>query len=171
TDAAVLLPDYHRGDSFQSVYAKLASPQSFQQLKDAVTTNPQLKVKALREREFLADQSSMLTKFITTIGIFIAAMMALGAVFGALNTMYSAVATRTREIATLRALGFGSGSVVVSVMLESLALALIGGVIGGALAYLVFNNFHTTTMNFQSFSQVTFAFKVTPRLLIQGIIW
>src|SRR5436305_12615454 len=97
--------------------------------------------------------------------------MAIGAVFGALNTMYSAVATRTREIATLRALGFGRGSVVVSVMLESLVLALFGGVLGGTLAYLVFNNFHTTTMNLQSFSQVTFAFKVTPQLLIQGIIW
>jgi putative ABC transport system permease protein len=92
-------------------------------------------------------------------------------VFGALNTMYSAVSARTREIATLRALGFGGGAVVVSLMLESLLLALVGGVIGGGLAYLAFNNFHTSTMNFQSFSQITFAFRVTPQLLVRGVIW
>jgi putative ABC transport system permease protein len=84
--------------------------------------------------------------------------------------MYSAVAARTREIATLRALGFGSSAVVVSLMLESLLLALLGGVIGGGLAYLAFNNFHTSTMNFQSFSQVTFAFQVTTKLLAQGAV-
>ncbi len=95
----------------------------------------------------------------------------MGAVFGALNTMYSAVAARTREIATLRALGFGGSAVVVSLMLESLLLALVGGVIGGALAYMAFNNFHTSTMNFQSFSQITFAFRVTPQLLVRGIVW
>jgi putative ABC transport system permease protein len=97
--------------------------------------------------------------------------MAIGAVFGALNTMYNAVAARTREIATLRALGFGSGSVVVSVLLESLFLALLGGTIGATLAYVAFNGFQTATMNFQSFSQVTFAFRVTPELLVRGIIW
>ena len=96
--------------------------------------------------------------------------MAVGAVFGALNTMYSAVAARTREIATLRALGFGGGAVVVSLMLESLFLALAGGALGGGLAYLAFNNFHTSTMNFQSFSQVAFAFQVTPELLARGIV-
>jgi putative ABC transport system permease protein len=125
----------------------------------------------MRETDYYAEQSSKMTLLITTLGVLIAGLMAIGAVFGALNTMYSAIAARTREIATLRALGFGGGSVVVSILLESLALAFIGGVIGAALSYLVFNNFHTTTMNFQSFSQVTFAFKVTPRLLAQGIIW
>jgi putative ABC transport system permease protein len=98
-------------------------------------------------------------------------LMAVGAVFGALNTMYSAVSTRTREIATLRALGFGRGAVIVSLMIESLLLALVGGAIGGGLAYFAFNNFHTSTMNFQSFSQVTFAFRVTPELLVRGIVW
>jgi putative ABC transport system permease protein len=97
--------------------------------------------------------------------------MAVGAVFGALNTMYSSVSARTREIATLRALGFGSGAVVVSVMLESITLALVGGGGGAVLAYLVFNGFRAATMNWQSFSQVTFAFAVTPQLLVQGIIW
>ena len=97
--------------------------------------------------------------------------MAAGAVFGALNTMYSAVAARTREIATLRALGFGRGAVVIAVMFESLVLALVGGAVGAGLAYVAFDNFRAATMNWQSFSQVTFAFAVTPRLLVQGVIW
>jgi putative ABC transport system permease protein len=97
--------------------------------------------------------------------------MAVGAVFGALNTMYSAVAARTREIATLRALGFGRGAVVVALMIESLVLALCGGAVGAALSYVAFNNFRAATMNWQSFSQVTFAFAVTPALLVQGVMW
>jgi putative ABC transport system permease protein len=171
TDVAVLQPAFHRGDTYQSAYAKLASPAAFQQFKDALTTNPQLQVRVVRQTEFLADQSSVLTKFIQTIGFFIAFMMALGAIFGALNTMYSAVSARTREIATLRALGFGSGPVVLSIMLESLALALIGGALGAAAAHLAFNNFETSTINWQTFSQIAFAFKVTPQLLISGVIW
>src|SRR5439155_19104768 len=122
TDAAVLQPAYNRGDSFQSVYAKLASPQAFPQFKDALTTNPQLKVKPVRQADFLSEQSSMLTGFIQSIGYFIAALMVLGALFGALNTMYSAVAARTREIATLRALGFGTSPVILSVGVESVLL-------------------------------------------------
>ena len=171
TDAAVLQPAYHREDSFQSVLVKLASPDSFAKFKDALTTNPQLKVKPLRQSEYLAEQSSMLTGFIQTIGVFIAALMALGALFGALNTMYSAVAARTREIATLRALGFGAGAVVLSVILESMALALIGGAAGAALSYLAFNGFEASTINWQTFSQIAFAFAVTPRLLLSAIIW
>ncbi|MBM3832168.1 MAG: ABC transporter permease [Verrucomicrobia bacterium] len=170
TDAAVLQPAYHRGNSFQSVYAKLASPEAFQQFKDALTTNPQLKVKAVRQGEFLAEQSSMLTGFIESIGVFIAALMALGALFGALNTMYSSVAARTREIGTLRALGFGSSPVVLSVMFESLVLALIGGTAGAAAAYFAFDGFKAATINWQTFSQVAFAFDVTPQLLVQGVI-
>jgi putative ABC transport system permease protein len=171
TDATVLQGAYHRGDSFQSVYTKLASPTAFQQFKDALTTDPRLNVKVLRQTDYYAEQSTAVTKLITTLGFLIAGLMAIGAVFGALNTMYSAVSTRTREIATLRALGFGSGAVVVSVMIESLALAILGGALGATLAYLAFNGFQTATMNFQSFSQVTFAFQVTPQLLIQGILW
>ena len=171
TDAAVLQPAYHRGDSFQSVYAKLASPQAFQQFKDALTANPQLKVKALRLAEFQAEQSSMLTSFITNFGVFIATLMALGALFGALNTMYSAVSARTREIATLRALGFGSSPVILSVMFESLALALIGGAAGAVAAYFVFDGFKAATINWQTFSQVAFAFAVTPQLLAYAVAW
>jgi putative ABC transport system permease protein len=171
TDAAVLQPAYHRGDSFQSVYVRLTSPSAFAQFKDALTTNPQLKVKAKRLSEFLADESSTLTNIIEKIGKTIASLMALGALFGALNTMYSAVASRTREIATLRALGFGASPVILSVMVESLALALIGGSIGALVAYLAFNGYQTSTINFDTFSQIAFAFKVTPKLLMAAITW
>jgi putative ABC transport system permease protein len=171
TDAKVLQAAYHRGDSFQSVRARLTSPDDFQKFKDFLTTNPQLTVKASRQAEYYADQSEAMTRLITTLGFSIAFLMAIGAVFGALNTMYSTVAARTREIATLRALGFGGGAVVVSLMIESLLLALLGGVAGASLAYFAFNGYHTSTMNFQSFSQVAFAFRVTPQLLLQGMSW
>lgn len=171
TDAKVLQEAYHRGDSFQSVYAKLSTPSAFQQFKDSLTTDPRLNVKVLRQAEFYEEQSTAMTRLITTLGFLIAVLMAVGAVFGALNTMYSSISSRTREIATLRALGFGSGAVVISVMLEALALALLGGVVGATLAYLAFNGFETATMNWQSFAQVTFAFAVTPALLAQGICW
>ena len=171
TDAAVLGPAYHRLNGFQSVYAKLTSAAAFDEFKDALTTNPQLKVKVARLSEFYAEQSTAVTEFIRTIGVFIAAMMALGALFGALNTMYSAVAARTREIATLRALGFSASPVVLSVLLESVVLALAGGVLGATGAYLAFDGFTAATINWQTFSQVTFAFEVTPRLLVQAIVW
>lgn len=171
TDAKVLQAAYNRGDSFQSVCVRLNSPGAFREFKDSLTSNPQLSVKVVRQSEYYAEQSQTMTRLITTLGFLIAFLMAIGAVFGALNTMYSAVSTRTREIATLRALGFGSGAVVVSLMIESLLLALVGGAIGGGLAYFAFNNFHTSTMNFQSFSQITFAFRVTPELLVRGIVW
>lgn len=171
TDAAVLQPAYNRGNSFQSVYVKLTSPEAFQTFKDALTTNPQLQVKTLLLRDFLADQSSMMTRFIENIGVFIAALMALGALFGALNTMYSSVAARTREIATLRALGFGSVPIVLSVVAESLVLALVGGTCGALAAYAAFDGFQAATINFQTFSQIAFAFAVTPALLFQAILW
>ncbi|MEQ1858626.1 MAG: ABC transporter permease [Chthoniobacteraceae bacterium] len=171
SDAAVLQPAYHREDNFQSVYVRLVSPDAFVQFKDALTTNPQLKVKVARSSEFYAEQSTMLIEFITNIGVFIAGLMALGALFGALNTMYGAVAARTREIATLRALGFGTGAVIVSVMMESIILALAGGALGAGGAYVAFDGFTAATMNWQTFSQVTFAFAVTPALLVRAIVW
>jgi putative ABC transport system permease protein len=111
----------------------------------------------------------VLQSIIWGIGLTIAVLMGLGAIFGAVNTMYSAVATRTREIATLRALGFGSSPVVVSVLIEAVLLSLIGGVLGGLIAWAGFDGYQTATMNFQSFSQVAFAFAVTPRLLAWGL--
>ena len=170
TDAAVLQPAYNRPEGFQSVYAKLTSAEAYDDFKDALTTNPQLKVKVARLSDHYAEQSTATTDFITTIGVFIAAMMALGALFGALNTMYSAVSARTREIATLRALGFGAGPVVISVLTESLALALCGGLLGAGLAYLAFDGYQAATMNFQTFSQVTFAFAVTAPLVLTAVV-
>lgn len=171
TDAAVLQAAYDRGDSFQSVSAKLASPEGFTQFKDSLTTDPRLKVKVQRQSEYYAEQSTAVTTLIRTLGVLVASLMAVGAIFGALNTMYSSVSARTREIATLRALGFGRTAVVVSILLESLAVAVIGGALGASVAYLAFNNFQTATMNWQSFSQVTFAFAVTPELITRGITW
>ncbi|MEK7685857.1 MAG: ABC transporter permease [Verrucomicrobiota bacterium] len=171
TDAGVLQPAYQRGNSFQAVYAKLASANAFQEFKDALTADPRLNVKVVRESDYYAEQSTLVYNLVTGLGTLIATLMAIGAIFGALNTMYTAVAARTREIATLRALGFGGGPVVVSVLIESLLLALGGGAIGSALAYLAFDGFRASTINWQSFSQVAFAFAVTPQLLIQGIVY
>ena len=171
TDAAVLQPAYNRGDTFQSVYAKLNSSGSFNEFKDALTTNPQLKTLVKPLSEFYADQSTQVTDFITTIGVFISVLMACGALFGALNTMYGAVSSRTREISTLRALGFGTLPVIISVLAESVVLALIGGVIGATAAWFAFDGFQASTMNWATFSQITFAFAVTPALLVQAIVW
>jgi putative ABC transport system permease protein len=128
-------------------------------------------VKVLRQSDYYAAQSRTLYAIITGLGTIIAILMGVGAVFGALNTMYTAVSSRKREIATLRALGFQSGPVVVSVLAESLALSLIGGAAGAAVAYFAFNGYQAATMNWSSFSQVAFSFAVTPRLLVQGIVY
>ncbi len=170
-DAKVLQPAYRRGSSYQAVYAKLESEDAFDEFKDTLSADPRVNVKVVRETDFYADQSILVYNLITKLGFVIAFMMGMGAVFGALNTMYTAVAARTREIAVLRALGFRASPVVASVLAESLALSLVGGLIGGGLAYLVFDGFRTATMNFQSFSQVAFAFAVTPGLLFEGIFY
>jgi putative ABC transport system permease protein len=170
-DASVLQPAYRRGNSFQTVYAKLESAEAFTKFKDALTTDPRLNLKVQRETDYFAEQSQMISTLITTLGSIIALLMGIGAVFGAVNTMYSAVSSRTREIATLRALGFGGGAVVVSVLAEAVLLGLIGGALGGALAYVGFNGFQTSTINWQTFSQVAFAFTVTPRLMAAGLFY
>ena len=170
-DARVLQPAYRRGDSFQSVYARLESPDAFDAFKDALTTDPRLDVMVEREEDYYIGQTEAVTAIITGIATVIAFLMGIGAVFGAINTMYTAVASRTREIATLRALGFSSGPVVVSVMAESVALAIVGGGLGGLIAWAGFNGYQTATLNWQTFSQVAFAFRVTPALLTQGIVW
>ena len=170
-DARVLQPAYRRGDSFQSVYARLESADAFDAFKDALTTDPRLDVMVEREEDYYLGQTQAVTAIITGIAGVIAFLMGIGAVFGAINTMYTAVAARTREIATLRALGFSSGPVVISVMAESVALAVAGGLLGGLVAYAGFNGYQTATINWQTFSQVAFAFRVTPALLVQGIAW
>ena len=170
-DAAVLQPAYRRGNSYQSVYASLESPDSFQEFRDALSTDPRLNVKAVREQDYYAEQSSMIYNMITGLGTLIAAIMGLGAIFGALNTMYTAVSARTREIATLRALGFRSGPLIISVLSESLLLALVGGLAGAGLAWLAFDGFKAATLNWSSFSAMTFSFDVNVQLLAQGIFF
>lgn len=171
SDVRTLQGVYRRGNTYQSVLAGLETPDSFDTFRDWLTANPQLNVSIRRENEYYAGQSQTLTRLIQTIGFAIAGLMGIGAVFGAILTMYTAVATRSREIATLRALGFETSSVLVSVLSESLVLGAIGGVIGGAAAYLGFNGYQTSTMNFQTFSQVAFAFRVTPQLLGMGLFY
>src|SRR5712691_713144 len=170
-DAAVLAPAYHRGSSYQALKVKLASAGSYQQFKDALTSDPRLNVKVQREAEYYAAQSRMIVRLVTGLGGIISLLMAIGAIFGALNTMYTAVAARSREIATLEALGFGASPVVVSVLIESLMLSLVGGIAGALLAWLAFDGYRAATLNFQTFSQVTFAFDVNGPLLVSGVLY
>jgi putative ABC transport system permease protein len=150
---------------------KLTSAGAFQAFKDALTTDPRLNIRLYTEKAYYEEQSRILTTLVRTIGSVIAILMGLGAVFAALNTMYSAVSARTREIATLRALGFGAGPVVASVLAEALLIGLVGGVIGMVIAYFGFDGLRASTINFASFSQITFAFTVTPELLLQGLTY
>lgn len=170
-DVRALQGAYRRGNTFQSLLAKLESPDSFDTFRDWLTSNPQLNVSIRRESDYYAAQSQGLSRLIQTVGFGIAALMGIGAIFGAILTMYTSVATRSREIATLRALGFDTSSVVISVLVESMVLGAIGGAIGGAAAYFGFNGVQTSTMNFQTFSQVAFAFRVTPELLVMGLTY
>ncbi len=170
-DAAVLQSAFRRGNTYQSVFVKLASITSYGEFKDSLTSDPRLNVKIQREADFYSAQTTLMNNLITGLGTSIATIMGLGAIFGALNTMYTAVSARSREIATLRALGFRGGPIVISVLTESLMLALVGGGIGGLLAYLAFDGIKTASLNFVSFSQMTFAFDVTAALLVQGTLF
>jgi putative ABC transport system permease protein len=170
-DGRVLQGAYRRGNSYQSVLVRLDSPASYTGFKDWLTANPQLNVSVRLETDYYEAQSATLTSLIRTVGFGIAALMGIGAVFGAVLTMYTAVATRTREIATLRALGFNAFPVVGSEIAEALGLAAIGGALGGALVYAAFNGYQTSTINFQTFWEVAFAFAVTPALLAQGLTY
>jgi len=170
-DARVLDDVYKRPSNiFQSVTVHLTSPDALQQFKDSVTADPRLTVDVSREIDYYAKQSTRMTQLITILGGLVASVMAIGAIFGALNTMYSAVAERGREIATMRALGFGATSVVFSFMIEALLISFIGGAIG-CIAVLPLNGLTTATMNWQTFSNMAFAFKITYELLIGGIIF
>jgi putative ABC transport system permease protein len=170
-DTRTLQGAYTRGNTYQSVLVQLDSIDAFDAFRDWLTSNPQVKVGIRRESEYYAAQSADMTRLIRSIGFGIGALMGIGAVFGAVLTMYTVVATRAREIATLRALGFNTVAVLVSVLAESLVLGGIGGSIGAAAAYVAFNGFETSTMNFETFSQVAFAFRVTPELLGMGLFY
>jgi putative ABC transport system permease protein len=170
-DAHLLNGAYKRPDTFsQSVTVHLASPAALQQLRDTLTADPRLNVDVTREIDYYAKQSTRMTQLITILGGFVALIMAIGAVFGALNTMYSAVAERGREIATMRALGFNSGNVVLSFLFEALLISFVGGLVG-CLAVLPLNGLTTSTMNFQTFSNLAFAFKITFDLLWMGVLF
>lgn len=168
-DADVLGPAYQR-QAFQSVTVKLDGAQGFKPLKAALAADPRLKLDVETTRDYYSKQSERLNRLIRVLGIVIGAIMAIGAVFGALNSMYAAVAGRAREIATLRALGFRGLPVVTAVMLETMLLALLGGLLGAAIAWLVFNGYTVSTLG-QNFSQVVFQFRVSPELLGTGLKW
>jgi putative ABC transport system permease protein len=159
-----------RNSNYSSAVGLLTDAGAFDRFKDELTTNPQLKVDVEREPEYYAAQSKQLTHLINIVGNTVAIIMAIGAMFGALNTMYSAVDARGLEIATLRAIGFGASPILMSVMIEALALSFLGGVLGGALAWLFFNGHSVSTLG-GGFAQVVFKLTVTRTLLIEGILW
>lgn len=169
TDVRVLQGAYRRGNSFQSVRVRLQSPDSLAELQTALEEDPRIDPDVMTEKEYYSSQAAPLSQFIRLIGYPLTFLMAIGAIFGALNSMYTSVSVRGKEIATLRALGFGPIPVLVSTLVESTLLALVGGLIGGAIAFLVFNGFQVSTLNGASFSQVVFDFAVTPELLIDGL--
>ncbi len=170
-DSKILNEVLKRPDNvFQSATIHLTSPAAFNEFRDAVTKDPQLNLDVTTEVDYYAKQSRTMTTLITVLGGLVAFIMAIGAVFGALNTMYSAVAERGREIATMRAVGFGGGSVVFSFLVEALLISFVGGVLG-CLAVLPLNGLTTQTLNFQTFSNLAFAFKITFDLLIGGVIF
>jgi putative ABC transport system permease protein len=170
-DAHILSQVLKRPDNiFQSATIHLTSPASFQQFKDAVIADPRMNVDVWREVDYYAKQSTTMTRLITVLGGFVAAIMAVGAVFGALNTMYSAVAERGREIATMRALGFSTWNVILSFLFEALLISFTAGLIG-CLAVLPLNGLTTNTMNWQTFSNLAFAFKITFDLLVMGVLF
>ncbi len=170
-DAVLLNQTYNRPASlYQSATVKITSPEALFEFKRVLTSDPRLTVDVERERDYYERQSQVVTTMIRVFGFLIVIIMGIGAVFGALNTMYSAVAARFREIATIRSLGFGSGSIIISFLCESVFIALIGGLIG-CLAALPLNGFTASTLNFQTFSNLAFAFQVTPDMLLQGMLF
>ncbi len=169
TDIETLSSAYDRS-AYQSVTVALDGATGFEQLTAALAADPRLKLDALTTRDYYTKQSTGLTTVIRILGIVVGSIMAVGAVFGALNTMYAAVAGRARAIATMRAIGFRGTPVVMAVMLETMLLALLGGVLGGFIAWAVFNGYSVATLG-SNFSQVVFQFKVSPELLWTGLKW
>lgn len=170
TDTRILQQMYQRGNSWNVALVRLTDAEVFEEFEQALANDPRVSLDAERQATYMAEQSEPMEALISGVGWIIVAMMSAGAVFAALNTMYAAVSARSREIATLRALGFARLPVVVSVMIESLVFGLIGAAAGGAASWFLFDGFRAATMNVASFSQVAFAFRVTPELLVQGIV-
>jgi putative ABC transport system permease protein len=170
-DTRIVQQAWRRGNSYQSIRAKLTDAAAIKTLKNSLTKDPRVRLSVQTEREFYVDQQKLMSTIINNVGWTLAIMMGIAALFAALNTLYNAVAERVREIATLRALGFGGIPVVISVLVEAIILGAVGGLIGGLLAYLFLNGMTSSTMNWASFSQMTFAFTVTPQLMVKGIVY
>ncbi len=170
-DVQVLGSAYRRGSSATTVFVRLTSPEAFDEFKAKLTSDPSLQVDVDTTLNFYSKQSEGTTQIITIIGIVVGTIMAIGAVFGALNTMFAAVATRAREIATLRAIGFRGVPVVIAIMLETMLLALAGGALGGLLAYVIFNGYTASTLAAGTTGQLMFEFHVAPSVLWIGIKW
>lgn len=170
-DANVVADTYRRGSSRTSVFVKLTDAKALSTFKAALANDPRLQVDVDTTLNYFSKQSEGMSKVMRVMGITVGSIMAIGAIFGALNTMFAAVAARAREIATLRAIGFRGVPVVVAVMVETMLLALLGGVIGGVLAWLIFNGWSASTLAMGSTGQLAFTFKVTPPLLWEGLKW
>jgi len=168
-DVDLMMPAFQRG-GYQSVTVKLTDPAAFDSFQAALTADPRLALKPARERDYYAEQSQTMTTVIRVLGTFVTLILSVGAMFGAMNTMYAAVAYRTREIGTLRALGFSRAAIVFAFLAESTALALLGGVAGCLLALPV-HGLSTGTTNMASFSEVAFKFRITPGLLAAGLLF
>jgi putative ABC transport system permease protein len=157
-------------NTFQSVTVLLESAASFALFKAALTGNPALSVDVMREADYYLQQSQPFSRLLSIVAYLIGGIMAVGAVFGALNAMYSAVSTRTVEIATLRVLGFGASAVIISVFAESLLLAMLGGAVGGCLAWLLFNG-HAINTNAGGLTQLSVPLAVNLDLIGMGVLW
>lgn len=160
----------YQSDGYQSVTLKLTNADTYEELKTALSTDLRLSVDVERTSDYYATQSEDLTRLIRILGVSVASIMGIGAIFGALNTMFTAVSTRTREIATLRALGFPATVIVISVLLEATLLASLGGVIGAGTVWLIFDKYTVSTLG-ANFNQIVFAFKVSPQLIVDGLAW
>ncbi|HEY6193985.1 MAG TPA: ABC transporter permease [Candidatus Eisenbacteria bacterium] len=169
-DANVLMPALHRTGYYQTLVFRMKDPSRYELIKKELEADPRLGVQVRHEREFYSAQSEMFTRIITVVGTFITVIMAVGAVFGAANTMYASIGARTREIAMLLVLGFGPGAVMLSFVVESVIISVIGGLVGCVLA-LPMNGITSSTTNFQSFSEMAFQFRITPAILLQGIVF
>jgi putative ABC transport system permease protein len=168
-DGETVLSSYRR-NLYQSVVAQLNSKNAFDAFKTSLTTNPQLSVDVMREHDYYAHQSQRMSNVLSFVAYFVGGIMAVGALFGALNTMYSAVSVRSREIATLRAIGFGASAVVLSVLIEAMLLSVVGALIGAGLAWAFFNGNVVSTLG-SNFTQVVFRLAVDPALVVLGVVW
>ena len=169
-DLGTAQSSFNRGNGVSSVRVALESPAAIETLRAALAADPRLAVDVTAEQAYYSAQTKGVRQTIEALAFVITLIMGLGAIFAALNTMYAAVSARTREIATLRAIGFGGLPVMASVMVEAVLLSLVGGIVGAVAAYLLFNGLSVSTLSQASFTQVVFEFAVTPSLVLTGLV-